>query len=404
MKILIISESIWHLGPVFDLHIITEELANNGHEVHVLDAGEFRNSADRLALKRHNRPRYREGVTINVYSPSFPHREFRSVRNPITWVTAQLSRSIRKYQILKKIIQRHEFDIIISYSAVRYALPLLWTRKILKNKLQFRNVDMLHKLWPTLFERTIAKYLERITYKICQRIYALTPDYRDYLIRMGANGENIEVIGFPIDTQKFNNINHDIDIRGQYHIKNDDFILLFIGGLYRFGDLDSLIRIFPELKKISPSIKLLIVGDGESFSYLQELVLRNKLSESVILTGLQPFESMPNFIHASDICLNCFKISKETEDIFSAKIIQYLAANKPVISTALKGTMTTFPAKHTGVIYCLNAQEMINEVERLYRQPKILKEHSGLAKKYISDQHECSKVIQNFEKLFKADA
>ena len=58
---------------------------------------------------------------------------------------------------------------------------------------------------------------------------------------------------------------------------------------------------------------------------MEALVRKYALDEIVITTGLQPYEDMPTIINVSDLCLNIIPVNKRTNDIFSAKVAQYLS-------------------------------------------------------------------------------
>ena len=397
MKLLIVSESIWHLGPVFDLHMISEGLANLGHSVDVMDAGEFRDSAGQVAFQYHRKNRFNFSAKLRVFSPSFEHKYFKSVRNFIPWSFSQYIRSRKRYAIMEYLYLKYDYDLIISYSGVRHSLPLAKLKNKYNAKIVFRNVDMLHKLWPTATERFIARLLEIFIYKKCQHFFALTPNYASYLVELGVKNQNIEILKFPIDTVAFQKSSKKSNIRGFFNIQSTDFLILFMGGLYDFGDLKNFIEKLPILIKKFNNIKFIIVGDGEIFSELQETIINKNLTGKVIMTGLQPFEKMPEFLNEADLCVNVFKLNEQTRDIFSAKIVQYLAVGKPVVSTALPGTMSTFPAEQTGISYCEDIDSILISIEELYKSENLRSRRQDIARKYVQKEHEINVILKRMQ-------
>jgi glycosyltransferase involved in cell wall biosynthesis len=51
--------------------------------------------------------------------------------------------------------------------------------------------------------------------------------------------------------------------------------------------------------------------------------------------GQRPYEHMPAYVHALDVCLVPFKVNRLTEAVNPIKLREYLAAGRPVVSTPL---------------------------------------------------------------------
>ena len=94
-------------------------------------------------------------------------------------------------------------------------------------------------------------------------------------------------------------------------------------------------------RELRPDLKLLIVGEGDFYPTLKEIVRENHVQESVIFTGKVPYAEIPEFCssrhrsvpaHDNEIMRNAVPI----------KIYEYLAMHKPTICTKLRGTMREF--------------------------------------------------------------
>ena len=92
-----------------------------------------------------------------------------------------------------------------------------------------------------------------------------------------------------------------------------------------------------------PNLKLMIVGDGDGYQELQDIVEKNDSSSKVILAGLKSYSEIPELVQASDICiLPAYPDEKIMQDIVPIKIYEYMAMCKPVITTKLPGIMMEF--------------------------------------------------------------
>jgi glycosyltransferase involved in cell wall biosynthesis len=57
--------------------------------------------------------------------------------------------------------------------------------------------------------------------------------------------------------------------------------------------------------------------------------------KNIHLLGIRPYEQLPSYLKAFDICLLPYVLNKVTRDIHPVKILEYLAAGRPVVSTPL---------------------------------------------------------------------
>ena len=85
------------------------------------------------------------------------------------------------------------------------------------------------------------------------------------------------------------------------------------------------------------NIKLLIVGEGDAYHDLKQLITDHGMEDYVFMTGKQPYQSIPEFIAASDICILPSFNNDIMNDIVPIKMYEYMSMSKPVIATELPG-------------------------------------------------------------------
>ena len=77
------------------------------------------------------------------------------------------------------------------------------------------------------------------------------------------------------------------EIRKQYGIKDDDFVIGHVGRFYPQKNHDFLIDVFSEVRKQKPNAKLLLLGDGPLQDNIRQKVGSLGLAEAVVFAGLQ---------------------------------------------------------------------------------------------------------------------
>jgi len=108
---------------------------------------------------------------------------------------------------------------------------------------------------------------------------------KDELIGLGFPREKIQVSYNGVDPQKYDPQTVSKDdikrIRAKYGIKDDEYMLLFLGRLVGVKGIDKLIMAMPHILSKIPSAKLVIVGVGDLQEYLTNLTAITKMGDYV---------------------------------------------------------------------------------------------------------------------------
>ncbi len=118
-------------------------------------------------------------------------------------------------------------------------------------------------------------------------------------------------------------------------------IIGYIGAVNEKLDYDLLRRV----AETCASGSLILVGPVDlrlDFTGLHKLELPN-----VHLLGAKPVSEVPRYVHACQVCLMPYKLNEWTAHINPLKLYEYLAAGKPVVSTAIPAVRGFSP----GLIY-----------------------------------------------------
>jgi len=239
------------------------------------------------------------------------------------------------------------FGIINTYIASRIA-------KVKNIPFIYYWIDVLHHLIPEKRFQTLGKYIEKKTIQNSTKVITINHKLEDYIKKLGAT--DTQVIGAGIDLEKFD---HNLDgsrIRREYGISDDDTVLFFMGFLYDFAGLKELSLEFANNQY--EKLKLLIVGDGDAYSDLQNIVKKYDLTDKVLIVGKKSYKEIPEFLAAADICvLPAYRDEEIMQDIVPIKIYEYMAMKKPIITTKLPGVMMEF-GEENGISYVNEASEV----------------------------------------------
>lgn len=392
MNILFVHEVDWLNKVVFDIHSLSEALSLLGHQVYAID---YENTWQRDGLNLGSlRTKEFDGISRAFSGASVCLRRPGFIKIP---GLSRMSAAFTHYQEIKKTIKDRNIDAIILYSVPTNGLQTTYLARKFHIPVLFRSMDTLNQLVPIPALQQPTKLLERKIYSKVDMILTLTPKLSQYAINLGAKESKVRVLPFPVDTNLFHPGIDCSKIRHRWGIADSEQVILYMGTLFDFSGLDGFIRLFPQILEQVPRAKLLVVGDGPQRTKLEELITKLELGEKVIITGLQPYETMPQYINLASICLLPFLITDATRDIFPGKIAQYLACARAVISTPLPGLVALTSGEGQGVVYVSSADEMLKQVVSLLKTSERRRNLERAGLNYAKQVHSCEKIAHQLE-------
>jgi len=257
-------------------------------------------------------------------------------------------------------------------------------------------IDALHTLIPFRRLRFLGKALESDTLRQCDAVCVINEELERYAIEMGAQFDKVHVVRAGIDTERFN---PDVDghmMREKLGIGKDDVVLFFMGWLYPFSGLREVAIELANGRALYPDMKLLIVGQGDIYHELQQIKKDFSLQQ-LILAGWQPYEKIPEYIAASDICLLPAHNNEVMRNIVPIKMYEYMACGKPVISTKLPGVIREF-GHDNGIVYIDQPTEVLENVIKLMNDDVSVREHGKKARELV-EKYSWDKITDEFENI-----
>jgi len=121
--------------------------------------------------------------------------------------------------------------------------------------------------------------------KMADMIITVSYAMKDELIQLGFPKDKIEVAYNGVDPQKYDPESVSSEqvrkIKAFYGLKDDDFMVLFLGRLVGVKGVDKLIMAMPHVLSKIPNARLVIVGVGDQQEYLINLTRTMRLNEYV---------------------------------------------------------------------------------------------------------------------------
>jgi len=238
----------------------------------------------------------------------------------------------------------------------------------------------LHK-WKTGLHHYIFMVLRRIFLKKANKIICVSKYVRNILFNtLKINKSKLVTLYNIPEYHKFESSSKSqINLRQEYGLSEEDFIVGYVGRITFEKGIEYLIKAFVDIAKIADQIKLVIAGDGNKKTELQELIKELKLNKYVTFTGFIAHEDIPSFYELCDVIV----LPSIWNEPLSRVLLEAFHFGKPVIATKTGGTPEIIRDGENGLlIEPKNSEQLVDKILFLYKNPDVLKRIQEKAKNH----------------------
>jgi glycosyltransferase involved in cell wall biosynthesis len=180
-------------------------------------------------------------------------------------------------------------------------------------------------------------------------------------------------------------------------LSEKDQVITYMGSFFYFSGLAEVISEFAKHRKDHENLKLLLIGGGEQDVELRQIVKELELDSCVVFTGFVTYQELPRYLALGDIAINPLQKSLVTDVAFPHKVLQYLAAGLPVVSTQLDGLYKTFGDK-SGIHWENGAANIVESCINLLSMKSELELSANVGLNSVNELFGVDKAVDSFEK------
>jgi glycosyltransferase involved in cell wall biosynthesis len=163
----------------------------------------------------------------------------------------------------------------------------------------------------------------------------------------------------------------------------DKIVVGYIGTFTLYHDMYALISGFAEAVEKIPDLCLLLIGEGKLTKGTKEKVKSLGIEDSVFFAGRVSHEYIPSYLQLCSILVNPMQpIYKEVFHGAPIKMFEYMAAQKPIISTDLQ-SLRHFLQDAAIFVSPGNATDWRDAVSTLAQDTKLREEQGKKAFKHL---------------------
>ena len=175
--------------------------------------------------------------------------------------------------------------------------------------------------------------VNRMLLKRCDRLFGCGAAVRQALIdNEGLPESRVEVIYNGVDLKALSKPTPGARerVRAEFGYSANDFVAVQVARLHEMKDHQTALKAVDEARHKIPGLRLLLAGDGDQRSAIEQTIQERGLEQTVTLAGTR--KDIADLLSASDV----FLLSSISEGI-PLTVIESMAARRPVVSTAVGG-------------------------------------------------------------------
>lgn len=242
----------------------------------------------------------------------------------------------------------------------------------------------------------LALYSENLNYRYCDRIVSVTDKLKEELVKMYSIPESkILVINNGANTDLFKPLNQ-YKAKSEIGLDQSMKYICFSGNLAAWQGVEFLISSAPMILEKCPEVRFLIVGDGVMKDKLLEMTSKLGLLDKFVFTGRVPYEMVPLYINAADVCVAPFiKGRNEKIGLSALKTYEYLACGKPIIASSIPGVKDLIDFSGGGIsVRPENPEELADAVIKLILNKDLRTLMGESGRKYVFENHSWNGVAR----------
>lgn len=180
-----------------------------------------------------------------------------------------------------------------------------------------------------------------------------------------------------------------------------EFTMGFVGFLGPWIDFITPLKCLRDLIDEKYRINAIVVGTGPELPRLKEAADRLRISDHIIFAGNVRYMEIPIYISRMDVCLLPFKKDSVSENALPLKLFEYMACEKPVVSTELSGVVQ---AVGDSILYASGEEELKHQIIKLYEDEALRTAIGRHGKEIVTARYNWSSISARFEEVVQEAA
>ncbi len=253
---------------------------------------------------------------------------------------------------------------------------------------------------PARIKAAVKALGDRLAVRSADAVIVVSAQLRDGVARLRKNGAaDVHVIPNGADTRTFCPMDA-AEAAGRVGLDPADEHVVFTGTLTWWMDLDTLLQAFALVAEARPAARLVVVGDGPERERLEQLGATS--GGRVLFTGaIAGRARVADYVAAARVCVAPTDPAMRTARS-PLKMLEYLAAGRPVVATDLPGNRDPVVATGGGILVPpSDAKALAEGILELLNDPRRATGLGDAAAAIVAAEHSWTAVVGRIEPLLQ---
>lgn len=303
-----------------------------------------------VRLARHHRVIYVDPVGIQHFETGHDMPEIRQISETLHVIQPRVLPGGKTHSAISKINDR-----IILERIMNYLVELRFPRPVFITNSPFSDGIADSPIWRSVVYDIIDDFIatswappdasKRETHLLKRANAVFTGTY-SLLMKKKHLHADMDYIPCGVETEHFSRANQADTIIPDDIQSIPHPILGYFGALNERIDAGLIVRLATELPHASIVLIGPIMADFglSDFEHRWASVINSPnqpgfrmkpMPSNIHILGIRPYQSLPSYLKAFDVCLMPYVVNDVTRDIHPVKILEYLVSGRPVVSTAI---------------------------------------------------------------------
>jgi glycosyltransferase involved in cell wall biosynthesis len=195
----------------------------------------------------------------------------------------------------------------------------------------------------------IGRWIEGINVRRANQVTCISEVLKGYLTHCADPATRLHVIPNGVDYHAFQPQGADEELRGNFRL-HDRLVVGFVGTFNFFAPVDTFAEVMKAVCQRYPRVVFFFVGHGEASEQIRQAGEQRGLHNQLIFTGAAPHAQVPRYLSVMDVVLCPYR----GDYLFygsSMKLLEYLAAGKATLATALGQIKEIITDGYNGMLF-----------------------------------------------------
>jgi len=303
-------------------------------------------------------------------------------------------RQVRDFQP-DLIVARHDLYVeSFLHTARKYALPLVVEAD---SPPLYEAMAFQKQYWRIA---ALPRAIERKVLSSADLVIAQSRELQDYFIREhGLEPSRTAMVTNGADPVLFQPQKRSADLMGQFGLHQGP-VLGFVGSMNVWHGLDNLVQIMRAILERHANAQFLLVGaGGGAEEHIRRFAAESGFTDRVVFTGYIPYEQIPQIVQLMDIVLAPYP-DLPFFYYSPVKLFEYMAAGKPVVTTAIGQIEQVVRNNQTGLLCPAGRFDcIVQALEELLHNSNLRKRLGENARREIETRHTWQHKAAEWESL-----